>query len=118
MAIGLALLAPAAQASWSRPFEFSPPGSLDTLPSQVAFSTHGALAVGYSVLDVDAPAASQAFVTVRTRGGSLTAPRPVPGAQQLLGLAYDGSSLELHRACSAGRGHSSAASPARHSVRS
>jgi hypothetical protein len=53
------------------------------------------VAVGYSVLDVDAPAASQAFVTVRTPAGGLAAPRPIPGHQQVLGLTYDGSSLEL-----------------------
>jgi hypothetical protein len=51
--------------------------------------------VGYSVLDVDAPGASQAFVTVRTPSGVLAAPRPISGAQQVLGLTYDGSSLEL-----------------------
>jgi hypothetical protein len=53
------------------------------------------VAVGYSLLDVDAPAASQAFVSVRAPGGVVSAPQPIPDAQQVLGLTYDGSSLEL-----------------------
>ena len=91
----LAFAAPAAQAGWSRPFEFAPPGTLDTVPSQIAYSNRGAVAVGYSLFDEDAPASSQAFVTVRSPDGTLAPPAPIPGAQEVLGLTYDGSSLEL-----------------------
>lgn len=91
----LALSAPAAQAGWSRPFDFAPPGTLDALPSQIAFSNRGAVAVAYGLFDVDAPASSQAYVTVRTPSGVVGAPQPIPGAQQVLGLTFDGPSLEL-----------------------
>jgi len=65
------------------------------LPSQIAFSSRGAVAVAYGVFNLDAPASSQAFVTVRNPSGVVGAPQPIPGAQQVLGLSYDGPSLEL-----------------------
>lgn len=53
------------------------------------------MAVAYGVFNIDAPASSQAFVTVRNPNGVVGAPQPIPGAQQVLGLTYDGPSLEL-----------------------
>jgi hypothetical protein len=95
-----AVLAPAARAGWSKPFQFAKPGSLDTIPVGLAFSPQGASAAAFGVEDVDNPALSSAFVTLRAPGGAVGAPRQVPGAQQLLGIAFDGPSLELLTATS------------------
>jgi hypothetical protein len=52
------------------------------------------------VENVDSPGLSSSVVTLRSPGGALGAPRQVPGAQQVLGLAFDGPSLELLTATS------------------
>ena len=98
-AIG-AIAPPAARAGWSRPFQFAKPGSLDTIPVKLAFSPQGGVAAAFGVEDVDSPGLSSAFVTQRSPGGAVGAPRQVPGAQQVLGLAFDGPSLELLTATS------------------
>jgi hypothetical protein len=95
-----AAAAPGARAGWSKPFEFAKPGSLDTIPVQLAFSPQGAAAAVFGVEDVDSAGLSSAFVTLRSPGGAASGPRQVPGAQQVLGLAFDGSSLELLTATS------------------
>jgi hypothetical protein len=99
-AIG-AIAPPAAMAGWSRPFQFAKPGSLDTIPVKLAFSPQGGAAAAFGVEDVDSPGLSSAFLTQRSPGGAVGAPRQVPGAQQVLGLAFDGPSLELLTATSA-----------------
>jgi hypothetical protein len=98
-AIG-AIAPPAARAGWSRPFQFAKPGSLDTIPVKLAFSPQGGAAAAFGVENVDSPALSSAFVTQRAPGGAVGAPGQVPGAQQVLGLAFDGPSLELLTATS------------------
>jgi hypothetical protein len=90
-----AALAPAAQAGWGPRFQLAAPGGLDTIPAQVAFSAAGAAAASFGVTDLDNPAVSNAFVTLRSPGGAVGTPLHVPGAQQILSLTFDGSSVEL-----------------------
>jgi hypothetical protein len=99
-ALGLALaisaaLAPAARAGWGPRFQLAPPGGLDTLPAQVDFSAAGAAATAFGVTDIDNPATSNAFVTLRSPSGTVGAPLHVPSAQQILSLAFEGSSVQL-----------------------
>ncbi|HEY2258683.1 MAG TPA: hypothetical protein VGH45_03180 [Solirubrobacteraceae bacterium] len=91
----LGSLAPAAQAGWSRPFEFTAPGSLDLIGAQLAFAPNGSAAAAYGVEDVDTPGDSQAFVTPRSRAGAVGSPKTVASAKQVLALSYDGSALQL-----------------------
>ncbi len=91
----LAGLPAAAQAKWGRPFQFAPPGSLDVLAPQVAFSPSGAAAAAFGEQDVDVPGSSQAYLTVRTARGGVGRPRSIAGARQILALAYDGGTLSL-----------------------
>jgi hypothetical protein len=93
-AVALAVT-PAAQAGWGPRFQFAAPGSLDTIPAQLGFSTAGAAAAAFGVANIDNPGQSQALVTLRSSSGAVGAPLPVPGAQQVLGLGFDGSSVEL-----------------------
>jgi hypothetical protein len=91
-----AVAAPVASAAgWDKPFEFSKPGTLDLLPTQLALSSGGAAAAGFTVHDVDAPGQSQAYVGMRSARGGVSAPRTIGSAQQTLALTYDGSALEL-----------------------
>jgi hypothetical protein len=90
-----AIVAPAAQAGWGRPFEFAAPGSLDYLPPQLAFSQAGAAAAAFGVEDVDSPGVSQAYLTSRSLRGAVGRPRTISGAQQILALAFDGGALQL-----------------------
>lgn len=90
-----AALAPAAQAGWGPRFQLAAPGGLDTIPAQVDLSATGAAATAFGVTNIDNPAASNAFVTLRSPGGAVGTPLHVPGAQQILGLTFDGSSVEL-----------------------
>lgn len=96
LAAAAAAVAPAAaQAGWGRPFALTPPGSLDLIPTQLAFSPRGAAAAGFGTEDVDTPGSAQAYVTIRAAGGALSSPFTVAGARQILALAYDASGLEL-----------------------
>jgi hypothetical protein len=99
VAVG-AIAPPAARAGWSKPFQFAKPGSLDTIPVQLAFSPQGAAAAAFGTENVDSDALSTAFVSSRSPSGAIGTPRQVPGAQQVLGLAFDGPSLELLTATS------------------
>lgn len=91
----LAALAPAAQAGWGRPFALSPPTALDDIAPELAFSPSGATAAAFGIQDVDTPGVTQAYLTTRSAQGALSAPRSIGGAAQILGLAYDGSTLAL-----------------------
>jgi hypothetical protein len=91
----LAVASPVAMAGWGAPFRFAQPGSLDTLPPSIAVSSAGAADVAFGIQDADDPADSEALVTARTAGGGVGAPLPIPGAQEVLGLTFDGSALEL-----------------------
>jgi hypothetical protein len=95
----LALLGPAfvpagAQAGWSAPFDLVAPGSLDYLPTQLAVSASGS-AAGYAVQDVDTPGSAQAYLVLRSPGGGVGPPQVIPGAREVLALAYSGRGLEL-----------------------
>lgn len=91
----LAAIAPSAQAGWGAPFRFAAPGTLDTLPAQIAFSPAGAAAVTFAKQDADVPGSAEAFAASRSPGGKVGGPRRVPGAQEVLGLTFDGPTLEL-----------------------
>lgn len=98
--IALALLVAAAlpagaQARWGRAFTLAGPGTLDLLSPALAVAPSGAAAVGFSSEDVDLPGSAQAQLALRGAGGADAAPQPVPGAGEVLALAYDRSSLEL-----------------------
>jgi hypothetical protein len=93
---------PASAAGWGRPFQIAAPVLRDVIPAEIGFSPAGDAAVVFGAQDEDDPASSDAFVALRSaaRKGGLAAgksgrPRQVPGAQQILDLAYDGTSLEL-----------------------
>jgi hypothetical protein len=86
----------AAQARWSAPFQFAPPGTLDVVGPVLAASGSGAAAAAFGIQDVDTPGVSQGYVALRpSHSGAGGAPTLIPGAQQVLAAAYDGGSLEL-----------------------
>jgi hypothetical protein len=62
------------------------------LPARAAFSQGGQAAVAFGVQDEDNPGSSEAFATPRVRRSS---PERVPGAQEVLDLAFDRRRLEL-----------------------
>lgn len=95
-AVGALGAAPgAAQARWGRPFELAPPGHLDVLGPQLAFSAGGAAGAAFGTEDVDTPGSAAAYLTLRSAGGRLSGPQEVPGVAQVLDLAYDRRSLQL-----------------------
>ena len=87
--------APAAGAGWGAPFRLAQPQTTDLTPARIAFSSSGEAAVAFGTQDEDNPSVSAAFVAVRSASGQLSAPRPIPGAEQVLGLAFSGPALEL-----------------------
>jgi hypothetical protein len=93
--LALAGMAPAAHAGWGHPFALAQPGSLDDIAPQLAFSASGAATAAFGIEDVDTPGVSQAYLTTRSAQGAVSGARPIPGAEQILDLAYDGSALEL-----------------------
>ncbi len=95
--ICLCVAAPAAAAGtgWSRPFALIAPGTLDYDPPELAFSASGTVAAAFGIENVDTPGTSQAYLATRSPQGAVSASRAIPGAAQMLALAYDGSSLEL-----------------------
>ncbi|MDQ6732464.1 MAG: hypothetical protein M3022_19795, partial [Actinomycetota bacterium] len=77
-------LAPAsARAAWSRPFDLSPPETLDRLPVQLAVGPAGAATAAFSTTDVDTPGSAQAYV-VTGRAGRVGAARAIPGSREVL----------------------------------
>ncbi len=93
--LGLAPAASAARAAWSRPFQFATPGSFDYAGPQLAFSPTGSALAAFGIGDVDVPGVSQAYLSTRSAGGAVTGPRAIPGAAEILALAYDQRSPEL-----------------------
>jgi len=93
-------LAPAAHASWGKPFALAPPGSLDVIPTQLAFSSQGGSAAAFGIEDVDTPGSAQAYLVSRSASGSVGSPRQIGAAGQILALSFDGSALELLTATS------------------
>jgi len=90
-----AALAEPAWAGWSRPAQFAPSVSLDILGPQLAFSPGGTAGMAFTVQDEDNPATSSPFAVWRTASGKLSEPRQIPGAGEVLGLAWFGRSLQL-----------------------
>jgi hypothetical protein len=102
--VALALILPASSlaATWSRPFVVSSPQSLDIIPSMIGFSSTGSAAIAYGVQNADQPSHSNGYVAVRSPGGGMSQARKVPSAQEVLGTAFDGSTVELLTANSGG----------------
>jgi hypothetical protein len=73
----------------------SSPFSLDVIAPSVALSASGAAAVGFGVEDADNPAHAIAYASWRSAGGQVSGPRPIPGGEAVLGVAFDGSSAVL-----------------------
>ncbi len=86
---------PAVSAAWTRSFRLAGPEPADVSAPRLAVAASGSLAVSYSLYNEDVAASSQAYVVVRAPGGATGRPRAVPGAQQVLDLAYNRSTLEL-----------------------
>jgi hypothetical protein len=84
-----------AQAGWRSPQVLAPPQSLDVLAPALALSPTGAAAIAYGVQDEDAPTTAAAFLVRREARGVRSRPLRVPGAQQVLDAAFNGSRLEL-----------------------
>ncbi|HET9105504.1 MAG TPA: hypothetical protein VFN55_19305 [Solirubrobacteraceae bacterium] len=95
-ALAAASLAPtAAQAGWSRPFDLSPPGTMDRLAAQLAVAPSGAAAAAFSVTDLDTPGSAQAELVTRSAAGAVSAPRPLTGVREVLDLGFTRRGLEL-----------------------
>ena len=96
---------------WQRPARLAAPVALDVFGTQAALSAQGASAVGYGVMDVDSPAASNAFTLTRSASGTISDPKRIPGAKQMLALAWrdrtetvlTGSAEASQTCCSAAR---------------
>jgi hypothetical protein len=73
---------------WQGPVRLAAPVALDVFGVQAALSAQGAGAVGYGVMDVDSPAASNAFNLTRTAAGRLGGPRRLSGDKQVLAVAW------------------------------
>lgn len=84
-----------ALAGWSAPAPIAPSAALDILPAQIGFAPTGGAALSFGVQDEDDPANSIADVVERSAAGGLSPARVVPSAQAVLGLAFDGPTLEL-----------------------
>ena len=89
------MLAGPARASWSGPVQLAPPVSLDIVGPQLAFSPGGTAGIGFTVQDEDNPATASPFAVWRSPSGKLSGPRQIPGADEVLGLAWFGRSLQL-----------------------
>jgi hypothetical protein len=92
--ISIALAAPAS-AGWSRPAEISAPTSTSILGTQVASSAAGAAAVSFNEVNLDNQTIASAYLALASPHGGFGAPRAVPGVQEILAIAYTGSTLEL-----------------------
>jgi hypothetical protein len=100
----LAIAAPAAaRAGWGRPFELVKPGTLDYLPTQLAFSGSGAVAAGLAIGDLDMPGSMQAYLVSRSARGAVSRLRKLSGASQVLALGYAGPALELLAGTTSGK---------------
>lgn len=93
-AISGALAAPAS-AGWSRPAEVSGPTSIQIIGTQVASSPAGAAAVAFNEVNLDAQATAGAYVALASPHGTFGVAHAVPGAQEILAVAYSGTTLEL-----------------------
>jgi hypothetical protein len=95
-AAAITLMLPAhAAAAWGPAIALAAPQSRDVVPTQVAFASGGEAAVGFGEQDPENAADSSAFVALRSPAGRFATARQVPHAQQVLGLAFARSTLEL-----------------------
>ncbi|MDQ6807169.1 MAG: hypothetical protein M3065_19935 [Actinomycetota bacterium] len=78
----------------------SVPTSITLLGTQVAASATGAAAVSFNEVNMDAQAIATAFVALAPAHGAFTGQQAVPGVQEVLAIAYSGSTLELLTASS------------------
>jgi hypothetical protein len=86
---------PAAAGAWSRPVQIAPPTSISVLGPQAAASVTGAAAVSFNEVNLDAQATASSFLALAPPHGSFSAAHAVPGAQEVLAVAYAGTALEL-----------------------
>jgi hypothetical protein len=89
-----ALPSAAAARGWGPPFRIAGPEPVDVGPAQLALSSGGELAVGFSLYPQDAPARARALLAIRPPVGTARV-RRVPGAQEVLALSFAGGALEL-----------------------
>ena len=94
IAVGGALASPAG-AGWTRPAEIAAPTAIDVLGAQTAASPGGAAAVSFNEVNVDAQATAGGFVAFASPRGGFGPARAVPGAQEVLAIAYSGPTLDL-----------------------
>ncbi|MGH2857481.1 MAG: hypothetical protein ACRDMJ_08340, partial [Solirubrobacteraceae bacterium] len=96
VALSLTMSAPAAaRVGWGRPFQLAPPGTLDVQPPQLAISSAGSAAAAFGIGDVDSPGSAQGYLTLRSASRKVAPAASIPGAAEILALAYDGRKLEL-----------------------
>jgi hypothetical protein len=75
--------------------QVSAPTSISVLGPQVASSATGAAAVTVNEVNLDAQAIASASLALAPPHGAFSVARPIPGAQEVLAIAYSGSTLEL-----------------------
>lgn len=92
----VALSAPAGAraAGWSHPFRFAGPLSGDVAAPAVELSSSGQAAVAFALGDEDHPWISRGMTVLRSASGKQSG-MAVPGAKEVLALAFEGSTLEL-----------------------
>jgi len=88
------MAAPAA-AGWTRPVQIATTNSIEVLGPQVASSASGTAAVSFNEVDLDAQATASAFLALAAPHGPFSTAQIVPRVQEILALAYSGSTLEL-----------------------
>ena len=82
-------------ASWSPSFAVAGAGSLDAATPLLAIAPTGAAAFGLGSFDPDVAGSQRAQLVLRRTSGSLARARTLPGAAQVLALAYSGSRLTI-----------------------
>jgi hypothetical protein len=84
-----------APVGFSRPYQIAAPVNRDRLAPVLAYSPNDTVAAAFGSFNEDEPGSSSASLATRRPTGSFGAVRTVPGAQQVLSLAYPGQNLEL-----------------------
>jgi hypothetical protein len=84
-----------AGAGWTPPVQISAPTSIEVLGPQIAASPTGAAAVSFNEVDIDHQGSAGTFLALASPHGAFRAARAVRGAQEVLAIAYSGSTLEL-----------------------
>ena len=84
-----------AGARWSAPVQVSAPTSTQILGTQIATSPTGAAAVSFNEVNLEAQGTAGAFVALASPHRAFGAARAVPRTQEILAIAFSGSTLEL-----------------------